>query len=600
MRTLRLLVGLSVVGSMLAASSAGCSSDDPVASGPGGGSDAAVTTDTGTGPGPGVDGATKVDSAVPTVISIMSGDLNVYLGQIAQLDASGTTAAPTTALAYKWTVDSAPAGSAIVTTSLFNASSAKPTFTPDLVGDYKVKVTVTGAEATAAKVVTVKAYEAQTVFLYSAGTGGATSGIRAAATVTDAGVRDLSCHVSDAGSYDNNLPSEGSMGADTWEGPPGTDSKAAYVHAIKQADAGSSYQLMVVASSATCATAPAILEDMAATDGLLMHPRISPNGQRVAYLRKPSGGGPVGDQVITVGADGTARRSVGAFAARADGGPAPDASVPLVQTPPQALSPRWMSDTKVGWLQFPTGTSWNIVVSDDVDNATASIYMRCAAVTSGDRPNQFAFLADGSVLVAQRVAYDDAGTKLGARDLLIFKPNATTQQCELVRNLTNHESDGGATFSSASNFSVSPDGTQVAYVDFDRTADAGAGFNAFSIWTAAISGLTPPAQLPGAPSRGAQRDVGPRWLAGGALLAWPQDQRSVDAGATTDQAIVVSPAGGGGTHVVANTTGANKKVFAIGNGSACTIAAAGGSGLAGFGALGALVALVARRRRANR
>lgn len=604
MRTLRWWMGLAAVGSMAFATAAGCSSSGsdsgtpPADSDAGGGTDATTNPPGSDGGGTGTDGSSVVDGTTPTTISPAAGDLKLYLGQIAQLDASGSTITPASPPTFKWVVDSVPPGSAIVSASIFNAGSAKPSFTPDVVGDYKLKVVVTAGGAMAEKTVTVSAYEAQTIFQYTDTPGGGPIGrygMRAAPTVTDAAARDLSCNVWDAGPYDNIGEALAATGADFWEGPPGSDSKVVWVDTDARADGGLGVTLKVVSTSSTCATAPTKLDEFLDINaGVLIEPRFSPNGSRVAYLSKPKSG----DVVATIGADGSAKHLVAPFAVRPDGGAFPDASVPANNH--KILSFRWLDDTKVGWLQLVTATTWQIVVADDADNSAPSIFMSCANLT-GDTPTMFAFTPDGSVLVTQRSKFKDSGTPAG-RDLLLYKPNATTKGCELVRNITRLDSDGGAQVSSVSEFSLSPDGTQVAYVLFDSHVDAGTGPKANAVWTASLDGLTPPAPLPGAPTRGANQFAGPRWLAGGALLAWPQVQMSVDAGDGGNQTIVVSPAGGGTPRVIANSSNGagTKNVFAIGNGSACAIASASGSSLVAIGALAALVGAVARRRRRSK
>lgn len=603
MRTLRLLMAFAAVGSMVAAAGTGCTSSDN--NGGGGGE-----TDAGTipgldgsstlpdGGGIGTDGGNPGDSATLPTITPAASDLKVYLGQIAQLDASATTVSPASVTpTYKWTVESAPAGSAITTPSLFNAGSAKPSFTPDVLGDYTLKVTVSAGGATADKTVKVSAFEAQALYLYTEGDGGkyGTFGVRAAATVSDAGAHDLSCHTWDAGPYDNSMY-QGQLWASTiWEGPAGSDSKVAYVQQLVRDDAGQAYQLNVVTTSSSCAAPPVKLDELAPTNaGTLADPVFSPNGQRVAYLRKPTNGP---DHVLTVGADGTAPHNVGLFAVQPDGGPA-DASVPWAQG--KVMAPQWLDDTKVGWMQLTGGTNWQIALSDDTDGAMQSVYMTCASLAGGDLPTQFAFTKDGSVIVPQRTAFNDSGSLLGGGDLLVYKPNATTKKCELVRNLTNFETDGGATFPSAHSFSLSPDGTQVAYVTYDTTIDAG-GSTAYSVWTVTLDGLTPPARVPGAPARGVAvafgTPLGPHWAAGGSMLVWPQEQRTVDAGNTASEAIVVASAGGGPLRVVDNSNAAHNNVYGIGQGTSCAIATASGSGVVGLGALGAFLGLLVRRRR---
>lgn len=602
MRNARLLVGVAAVSSMIAAIATGCSNSDSTGGGDTNAPDGSTTNPGGdSGTGTKSDGSVQTgdgSTGTTTTVTASASDVNVYLGQVAQLDATASTVSPAgAALTYSWTLVSAPPGSAVVTASLFNAGSAKPTFTPDVAGEYKLKVTVASGTATNDKTVSTKAYEANAVYFYTEGDGGAINqmGMRAAATVSDAGTRDLSCNVIDGGAFDQGIRFNEAFSGDYWEAPAGSDSKIVYSQLARVSDGGSATQLVTATTASTCATATTLIDELESTNQFFLNPKFSPNGQRLSYTR--SGNEP--DRVYTVAADGSDKRIIGSLSIEADGGPL-DAAVQQNNRLIQVT--RWLSDTKVAWMQFPgSGSSWQIVVADDSATATPAVYMTCSSLASNttERPSKFDFLPDGSVIVGQRTAFGDSG--LGPEDILVFKPDATTKACTLVRNLTNQANDGGVKYPAATNFELSPDHTRIAYLVSDPNLDGG-NVSTTSVWTASVDGLTPPAPLPNAPARGAIVGVGPRWLAGGALLSWPQDQRSLDAGTSTNpnQTILVAPAAGGAPRIVDNSgSGATGNVFAISTGSACTIAAGGGSGLAGLGALGAIAALFGRRRRRN-
>src|SRR5258708_31726685 len=70
----------------------------------------------------------SIDLAIPAASS-------VYLGQTATLDASKTTATQGK-LALMWSLSSVPAGSHLTSESLTGATSAKPSFVPDVAGRY--------------------------------------------------------------------------------------------------------------------------------------------------------------------------------------------------------------------------------------------------------------------------------------------------------------------------------------------------------------------------------------------------------------------------------------------------------------------------------
>lgn len=595
MRKARLLAGIFATVSMIFAVSAGCSSSS---SGGDGDTNAANGGGDG-GPNASGDGSSSADGTTgPAVITPVANDLTLYLGQITQLDAVGSSVSTSDALAFKWTVVSAPPGSAITTASLFNGGSARPTFTPDLAGVYTLSLTLSaGTQTQVTKNVTVTAYEASSVYLYNEDPGGGsinTAGARAVATASDGGIRDLSCHVTDAGSQDTFVASASMYASDYWEAPPGGVSKVAYFAADQQADAAAPLTLFIAKTDGSCATPPVKLEGYNPSDGLVMDVRFSPNGDRLAYVRKPGGHG---DRLVTVGTDGTALHVVAPFGAHADGTPDPDASAPTGSgNNGSVVSLRWLNATKVAWMQFPTGANWQIVTADDVDNSAPEAYMTCESESSSDKPTMFALTSDGSVIVSQRVLF--AAGKLGARDLLVYRPNAVTKHCELVRNLTSFTSDGGASYNSASNFSLSPNGSQIAFVATDATIDAG-GATATSIWTVAVDGTSPAAIVPGAPRIGADPGSGPHWIAGGALLTWPQQQNTVDSGVNnTSLAIVIAPSAGGVVRVLAKSaSAANQTLYGVGTGAACSIGPMGRTSGAALAAIASLACLMFRRRR---
>ncbi len=620
MRRLRLVVGLSVFGAQIAAAFVGCGDSEKATPSQADGS----TTNPDTGTTPGVDGSGGNDSqttgdspATPPTITISASDLNVYLGQIAEPDASGTTVSPAGETpAYQWTVTSAPPGSTIVTATLFNAGSAKPSFTPDVIGDYVLKVVVTAGTGTAEKSVTVKAFEANVVYMahQDAGASGNSRivSLRTVGTHSDAGPTNLNCIRSDGGDPSSVSTTDqlATFYADIWEPPPGQPTRAAYVMREFLPDGGDRSRLFAVTTDQPCPTKGAVIAELptktrsfpgpfGGTVTVSAHryiqPSISPDGTRVAFLK---GIDVEASTIETVGFDGASPRVLTPALASADGGLVDGGQVPGAER--KQARPRWKSNTQVGFLTFPTATTWNVMLVDDADGAQPSVYMTCRHGNSGtdSRPSQFAFLPDGSVVASLRPAINDAGAP-GPQDIIIYTPDATTKACTVVRNITNLSNDAGG-LSFADDFSISPDGRNIAFVRFDHTKDAGANVLDDAIWTASIDGLTPPTPLPAAPSTEAVRGHGPRWVAGGAMLVWGQSNRSVTdgGGGGTAEAVVLGPAGGTGLRVI-DKSSAQTTVRAIGNGTSCTIAAAGGSGVAALGATAAFIGLFLRRRRRN-
>jgi len=71
-------------------------------------------------------------------------DATVYTGNRVELDSSGSSDADGDTLTYAWSLTSLPAGSGV---SLRDAATARPSFTPDVAGDYVAKLTVNDGEA---------------------------------------------------------------------------------------------------------------------------------------------------------------------------------------------------------------------------------------------------------------------------------------------------------------------------------------------------------------------------------------------------------------------------------------------------------------------
>ncbi len=589
-----LLVSVGIGSFVLGASGslAACGGDDATSTDQDSGSDVIAPTDSG-GQSDTGGGDSNGDTAKANAT-----DITIYLGQIAALDATTSTPAAAT---FAWTIESAPAGSTVVTSSILNAATAKPTFTPDLAGDYAVKLTVTSGSATDAKSVKVKAVHAPVFYVgnNSATTGGGTVDVRVVSSGGTDG-HSVMCGAPDDGGFNPNGATTAetvrraySGGTDWWEGAAGSEARVAFTMDENLGDGGYESYLATGTSASTClgtkpkkvdtapnARAPLCLFGPCTYPlnvGRFYFPRFAPDGNRIVYVRNPS----QGSTVATIAFDGTTpHASIAAYNAYPDGGAQADAGVgsTLVIVPP-----RWAPGNKVAWASAYNGsTRWNINVADDADNAIPTVAMSCSGTVT-----EFDFLADGTVIALGQIPHTDASTP--ATDLIVYRPNAVTKECEVVKNLTSLPNGSVAT-----DFALSPDKRRAAFLVTDVTVDAGTGVSNFVLFTVSTDGSTAAAKVPGVPTGGGLGGGGPHWIAGGTALVWGQKQETIDAGDAGGQAIAVVSAGGGNARAVAQST-TTDKVFAIGN--MCSIGHGGGSALMAFGSLAAFVGLVVRRRR---
>ncbi|MFC5412789.1 PKD domain-containing protein [Larkinella bovis] len=103
----------------------------------------------------------EVEPAPSNTVTANAGpDQEVQVGQTVKLDGSASTDSKGTPLTYQWTVASKPAKS---TAAIASATTAKPTFVPDEVGDYELELTVSNANGTSKDKVKLVATVAQPV-----------------------------------------------------------------------------------------------------------------------------------------------------------------------------------------------------------------------------------------------------------------------------------------------------------------------------------------------------------------------------------------------------------------------------------------------------
>ncbi|GAB3266278.1 hypothetical protein GCM10027347_34190 [Larkinella harenae] len=95
-----------------------------------------------------------------TVTAKAGADQDVQVGETVKLDGSASTDSKGAALTYQWTVATKPAKS---TAAITGATTAKPTFVPDEVGEYELELTVSNANGTSKDKVKLTASVAQPI-----------------------------------------------------------------------------------------------------------------------------------------------------------------------------------------------------------------------------------------------------------------------------------------------------------------------------------------------------------------------------------------------------------------------------------------------------
>lgn len=509
MRTFRssmlvaMLGGVAAVGQMAA-----CGGDDPPA----------------TTPGDDAGGASDAAPPLGPTLTISETEATLYLGQTARLDTeaiAGGIASPT------WTVVRAPSLSAITTASLEGAATATPSFVPDVLGTFTLRVSGTRDGVLAEVLVFVEAVDASVFWREATLSGGAE--ISEATIVTrvrglHGGTEsDVGCAAKpDAGSSTLMVSVVsarlGGSGGDVWEAPPGQPSRIATPGVTIEDDGRVVLNLNVGTSRSACGAPEARAVDALSIDPSDEGPtpstfdgifavRFSPDGSRIAYLRQENGAA----RLVTIGFDGSARRALAPF--QSLGGSAglePDAGAPLIvgasSTPTGQLAARWKDATHVGWITFvgPTATTpardaWELYVVEDREGATATLAMTC----SGTAPQTFDFLPDGSIVAAVTEFAEGGGSS--ASNVVVYEANETTKICTIARKLTANADEDVA----IGDVALSPDKTTVAF------------FSGGRLVTAPVDGSRPPAVVPGS-QEGADIGIGPRWIAGGSAITWGQ------------------------------------------------------------------------------
>jgi hypothetical protein len=227
--------------------------------------------------------------------------------------------------------------------------------------------------------------------------------------------------------------------------------------------------------------------------------------------------------------------------------------------------------------------AWEIVTTEDVAGAMPQRYMACPGAT----PREFHFLADGSLIVAYRT------TTSGPENLYRLAPDST-KNCRVLVQYTDL---GNAVLSQATDFAVSPDGTQIAFLQVDGVADdasyGSSGLPGGYPYVVGVDG--------GAPTRLSQDYFmyGPRWIGAGTRLVGARYDGFTDAGLVpiATSIIVRSPTPGPTPPPLVQADGYTSFVSTGSNGG-CSLTTGAASPIAALvGLLVAAVLRVARRRR---
>ncbi len=128
--------------------------------------------------------------------------------------------------------------------------------------------------------------------------------------------------------------------------------------------------------------------------------------------------------------------------------------------------PQW-NGNMIAWVRETSSglspSSWEIVQATDVAGATPQLYMACP----GGTPREFQFLADGSVIVAYRTTIGTSAQASGPENLYRLAPDAS-KDCTIVTQYTDLGNTG---YSQATDFALSPDATQIAFLQVDGLTD---------------------------------------------------------------------------------------------------------------------------------
>jgi hypothetical protein len=479
----------------------------------------------------------------------------------------------------------------LVDSNLSSTTAATPSFIPDLPGDFVLQVTVKSGAATGTATATVVAVAPQVFFLQ--GSTGASGGFNttADASATQAyfaanydgtNRNQVSCSQVTSGgdlAFAEYLPYFAGLVFDTWEGEAGEPPMyAGFTIFPYDGGGGAATRLTVGTSASSCggSSPPVDLGTFAeATSNgspnasLATNPRFNADGSRVVIYDP-------GFNVVTLATDGSGVTTVSPYFQLDDASANPVYDPNSYSSAGAPPSPQWLG-SRVAWAR-PTATGWQIVTAPDTAGASVSEYMNCAGVT----PREFQFLSDGTVIASYRA------TTSGPEN--IYQLSRSCAQLQAYTNLSNSPS------AVASDFSISPDGNWLAFLQLDPSVqDAAAWIGELPggyVYLAPIDGSTLPVQISADPAM-----YGPRWIGGGSLLAFTKVGAVPDGGFLPATSVTVYTVDGGGEQLVAKANGISTALSTGGSG-ACNIGGrAAGPGAFALLWVAAAVHFVRRRKR---
>ena len=225
----------------------------------------------------------------------------------------------------------------------------------------------------------------------------------------------------------------------------------------------------------------------------------------------------------------------------------------------------WTPSGGIVWARPLDDTQWEVVSADDTPSAAVTTFMTCQGVAP---PREIAMLADNSGVIA---SYRDPSQGPG-ENIIWLKRAAVGNQC-----LHDQYTYGPSATAVATDFALSPDGTQLAFLWRDPSIGDG------TPWPLGLPGgyvivMTISTRSLAVQVSGDRALYGPRWFAGGARLAFTRlDSVAVSTGDVETSVVVMSP-DGGAEQVVAQGDGVTSFVSTSGN-AACSLSPGTGSRL---------------------